>query len=121
MLERKSVSSVVLDLELDPAFGSWFRLVCFRRLQQNDPRNHTNNATSCGFVDRFPWLADLSISGNRTLPAFEHSGHHHKGAEMISIVIGDQESFLQNRLAGAVRNPGKEIGRGIRDQRFHLF
>ena len=51
----------------------------------------------------------------------ENPIHHRECPEVISIVIGDQESFLQNRLAGAVRKPGKEIGRGIRDQRFHLF
>src|SRR5258706_6201756 len=40
---------------------------------------------------------------------------------MISVVVGDQERFAQDRLAVAMRNLGEEISRGLRNEIFHLF
>src|SRR6266853_6405009 len=40
---------------------------------------------------------------------------------MISVVVGEQERFAQDRLAVAVRNFSEEISRGIRNEIFHLF
>ena len=56
------------------------------------------------------------------LPAgFCVSAHHYQHADVISIVIGDEECFAQDRLAVTVRDFSEEIVGGIRNEILHLF
>src|SRR5229473_8089478 len=63
----------------------------------------------------------VEIQNSDSSAVLNQPAYHGERTQMISIVIGDQKCLSQNRLAGAVRNPGKGIGGGIRDQRFHLL
>src|SRR5260370_18597311 len=63
----------------------------------------------------------VEIQNSDSSAVLNQPAYHGERTQMISIVIVDQKCLSQNRLAGAVRNPGKRIGGRIRAQRFHLL
>ena len=58
----------------------------------------------------------ITRSLSRSFPlSLQHPAHYRERAEMISVVIGDQQCLAQNCLATSVRYFGEEIDGRIGD------
>ena len=82
-------------------------------------RAHTGVA---GVGGRPPPYADhRDGTGGRLLPRTEQAAHQHQLSQVVGVVVGNEQSFTQNRLTIAVRYRFAEAGRSARHQPAHRF
>ena len=87
-------------------------------------KTHTIQGGSCKSVVRFLQSDDsrFRISSKKRLalfPGAEKAAKNNHLAEVICVVVGNEQGFAENRLSSAVRNSRKKICCWIHHQPFH--
>src|SRR5262245_4887849 len=83
------------------------------------PRSSSSLASASGMMNLSHSPGETNRSPWSTLfgPTAQQAAHHDQLAEVVGVVVGDQECLPQDRLPVPVRDPGQQVGRRAADQR----